>query len=196
MFNCTISGITCKFSLLFPAVLLLLLVLDGDGVALFCFSAAFLHESAHGIALCFCRIKPRALTLSFFGMRLDLPPRYQMTLLKTGVVAAAGPLCNVCCAIILKGVGAPQSFAAAHLVLAVLNSFPVMPLDGGQITAAVCERVFSERVALRLENILFWLTWGILVFLGTAVFLHSRGNFTLFAVAVYIGMLHLFYKCD
>ena len=88
MFKCTISGITCRFSLLFPAALLCLLKMDTSGVVLFCYCAAFLHESAHGVALCLLRLKPQVLTVSFFGMRLDLPPSYEWSLAQTVIVAS------------------------------------------------------------------------------------------------------------
>lgn len=125
-----------------------------------------------------------------------MPPSYEMSLAQTIVIAAAGPLCNVCCVAVLHKAGAPTQFTAAHLVLAALNSLPVMPLDGGQIAIALCERVCSGDVAQRLESGLFWVTWSALIVLGTAVCIHSGGNFTLLAVAVYLGVLRLFYKCD
>lgn len=79
-------------------------------------------------------------------------------------VALAGPACNLlqalvwaCAALALRGLGVDEAFfvrmasagVAVNLVLCALNLFPLLPLDGGRVLAAL----LPVRIAYRFSKI-------------------------------------------
>ncbi len=118
------------------------------------FASVFLHEVAHAAtAQAFGRrVDEIALTLFGGHTRFD---GTKMTPGVSGVVAAAGPLTNVVLGLagyLALKVGVPDSIhdyvhwvMLANLLLAVFNALPGLPLDGGQVTAAIVWRISGKR---------------------------------------------------
>ncbi len=196
MLDIHIGGIHCKISLLFPAVLLLLLLTDTNGISAFGFLSAIIHECGHVAALLLFGEKPASLSVSVFGMRMTLPNSCNLSTWRRATVFAAGPFFNMICAGGFCLLRTPTVYAWIHLLLAVINSLPVLPLDGGQLMMTVLRRFFEEETVLRVMRGLHTaLSIGLLL-LGMAVLQHSGYNFTLLILAVYIGMLGVFCKID
>lgn len=195
MFSVKIGGITCRLSLLFPAVLLFLLWWDPSGLVLFGFVAAMLHELGHGLMCIVLHHKPRELMISFFGMRLTWSDGYRLSYRDEGLIALSGPLMNIACAGILHALNMPRPYILFHLALAVVNLLPIAPLDGERVAFALLGSVgFSQD---RIKAILRVVSQGcflMLVLLGVAVCMHSGHNATLLLFALYVGFLMLFHK--
>lgn len=192
MFDTTIGGIRCKISLLFPAVLLFLLMLDRTGLAAFGFSAALLHESGHAAVLWMIGEKPRMLAVSFYGMRLELEPRGR-PLWKELLLYLGGPIVNGLCAVGMHILGMPPLCGWLHALLAVFNLLPILPLDGGQVLYALLCRLVSLENAAAFMKIVFVMLLVPLAALGAALLWYT-GNFTLLVTALYVGMIGLFCK--
>ncbi len=185
-----IGGVTCSCSLLFPAVLLVLLLADDSGILGYGVLAALVHECGHLIAMLCVREKPQAITLSFYGIRIVWAYNSVCSGLTKAWVAIAGPLSNLLCAGLLCG-AENAMFRAMHLGLALFNLLPLFPLDG----AAALNGVLGERVT-RSEGYLMaeYTAYILLILCGTAVMLMNEHNPTLFFTSAYIFILRLFYK--
>lgn len=192
MLETSVGGIRCKISLLFPAVLLCLLLIDRTGLAAFGFSAAILHECGHVAALMLWREKPLSLTVSFFGMRMELKPRLR-SLRQELLLYAGGPLMNGMCAAVLYAAKMPSVFVWMHGLLAVWNLFPLLPLDGGQMLHCVLTACVSPQTVSRWMAGVFWVMTVPLAALSLLLWYHA-GNFTLLIVVGYLVSLKLFYK--
>jgi stage IV sporulation protein FB len=147
-----------------PSVLLLgglcLLFGEAEGLLL---AAALLcaHEAAHGLAARALGLQLLEIELAPFGGVAQIAGVEQAPV-REALVAAAGPLCNLCLAA-LGGLFAyclPEStpylagFIAANLILCLFNLLPAYPLDGGRLLRALllafCEFQTASRVAAGL----------------------------------------------
>jgi len=194
MLNIQIGGIHCKISLLFPAVLLLLLVGDDTGIACYSVLAAFLHECGHLIALCVCRGTVETLTISFYGMRLSLSQINRLSVGKAVTVYAAGPLVNILLCITLFILKGNTVVALIHACLAAMNCLPIMPLDGGQTVSCILHHVLPLEKAENLMKIISLITWSVMMLMGVMMLITTETNATLLITAVYVGVCTLFYK--
>lgn len=192
MLDTQFGGIRYKISLLFPAVLLFLLLIDHTGLATFGFLAAVIHECGHLVALRMMGERPRVITVSFYGMRMELPVGSR-ALWREIAIYAGGPLVNLLCAGGLFLMNVSPIYAWLHGLLAAVNLLPVMPLDGGQILRCVLEAVVSSDKAWRRLDVI---GWSMLVMLaaGGILLMIRTGNFTLSIMVFYLVMIKLFYK--
>ncbi len=192
MLEVIIGGIRCKVSLLFPAVLLLLLSVDRTGLAAFGFLAALLHETGHlTVLMCFGE-KPCCMALSFYGIRLDL--RFsKLTTMQELLLYGGGPFANILCAALLRLFDISPLYSVLHVSLAAFNLLPIMPLDGGQMVYCLVCRLKGPKAAYHVLNIAFVLIWLPLVALGMVLCVNYR-NFTLLFCAVYMTLVKVFYK--
>ena len=193
MLNVTISGIHCRLSLLFPAVLLYLLYTDQSGLSLFCFSAAIIHESGHLMAAYILSAKPKELTVSCFGMRLRVSDSLQHPSQEV-LIALAGPLMNLMHSVLLYVLPVNTIYAKLHIVMVVFNLLPVLPLDGGRILHAVIFDLFQPLIVARIETVVFACAFVPLFVLGGWLALTPPHNITLLIVGVYLLILKVFYN--
>ncbi len=194
MFSVRIGGVTCKLSLLFPAVLLWMLWWDRSGVVLLAVAAAFLHEGGHlATSLVFGK-HPRELSISFYGMRLTYDGTASMSWWQEGTVALMGPLVNLLCAIILGMCDVSEMFVLCHLGLAAVNLLPIGPLDGAVALSCLLHalQIASYRVD-RILHVCSCLCFACLCLAGFTVCAYN-GNITLLLFAMYTGVFVLFYK--
>lgn len=190
MLEFRVWGVRCRLSLLFPAVVTVLLLRQPDGLALSCLLASLIHECGHLLAMLALGVPPEDCTLGAFGARIRLGghlPGYGQNLL----ISLAGPLTNLLAAAILFMVGNITA-AVVHLTLAGLNLLPAAALDGGQILhGCLCLlglepwsggilRFTSAAVLLPLAAASLWL------------FLQGGGNPTLLLVSSYLAGLVFF----
>lgn len=184
------GGIRCRLSLLFPALLTVLLLWQPDGLAVSCVLASVIHEGGHLTAMLCLGYPPRACTLGAFGMRIRLGarlPGYGHNLL----ISLAGPVTNLLSAAVLFILSCPLQ-AAVHLTLAGFNLLPAAALDGGEILrCSLCLLGFEAlaQPALRLTSALVLLP---LAAGSLWLFLQGWGNGTLLIVSVYLVLLVFF----
>ena len=191
MFEWTLGGVRCRISLLFPALLAVLLTVQPDGLAVTCLLAAGLHEGGHLLAMRCLGYPPTACTLSAFGVRLELSGERLPGYVHNWLISFAGPAANGLAALCLWMLNRPQA-AMVHVVLACFNLLPAGALDGGQMARCLLCLHGGERQAER------WLpVFSAVVLLPLAVFsfylfLSGQGNGTLAVVSVYLVLLLFF----
>lgn len=101
------------------------------------FIALCVHEIGHIIAAIILRIKYERVKITVFGFNLKADIRNVTTLRKV-VLFIAGPFFNIVCYFIFLSTKYME-FAQMNLFLSLVNLFPIMPLDGGNICKAMME---------------------------------------------------------
>lgn len=135
--------------------------------------AAGLHELGHLIIARILNIRIESLELSIFGALIktsNLSCSYK----KEALLAFAGPVCNIVCAVIsILLLSHFQSeflsvFFAASSGLAMVNLLPIKNFDGGRILSSVILRRLSPRAAhciVEFSSFLFlFLIWSVSVY--------------------------------
>ncbi len=168
----------------------------GAGSSAFFLGAVACHEFAH-IGMLFCLGSPPALIkLTALGCRM-VPNREKVLSYKQmALVSVSGPGINLLCAGVMALLGQENHpFFTASLILGILHSLPVEPLDGGMafhaLLCAAMKREQAAKISL-VVSLVFLLPMAVLGFL---VLLRTRYNFTLLAMSLYL-MLYLLLKRD
>ena len=192
MLKIFISGIEYRLSLLFPAAVVILLTLDQTGIAAWCLAASVMHEFGHFAAMYAFGSRPSSVNIGFFGVAVKRNPGISVNHAESMLIALAGPAVNLVSFIILYSLTGWTVPVIVHLIMALFNLLPVESLDGGQaLYYAMAEPLGEEKA----ERVVFLMSVLLLIPLATAGFfllLHSRYNFTLLAVSLYLGLLIAF----
>jgi len=172
----------------FAAVVLLLLISSRAELWLF-WLAALLHELGHLAALYLLRGKAEQVRFRLTGAEICYSARgfsYGQEML----LALAGPGMNLLCAC-LGALAAGKwpfpmlyRFIGCHLMLALFNLLPVLPLDGGRVLKALLELRFplwGEQAARQISA-----AFGILFSAAGIWFLKNGGNPTLLCAGLAI----------
>lgn len=183
-------GVRYRLSLLFPALVTVLLLCQPKGPALACILGSVVHECGHLLMMWVVGLPPEDCTLGAFGMRLSLGarlPGYGRNLL----VSAAGPMANGVAACILYLLDKPTA-VAVHLLLMGLNLLPVSGLDGGEMLRCIlCLSGHPDGVGAVLR-VTSAVTLVPLAVIGVWLFWQGQGNVTLPLVSGYLLLLVFF----
>lgn len=188
MFEFQLFGVTVRLSVLFPAVVILLLSLDNVPV-LACLAASCIHEAGHALMMLAVRDRPCRVTVGIFGIRIERSSDRLLSYRAACLVSLGGPLANVICAVCLWD----HASAVIHIMLAICNLLPVCALDGGEALYAALCAMHDEEYAARIVNRISYVTVSVMALLGIAIWWVSGYNFTLFVLSLYL-LIFLFLK--
>lgn len=154
--------------------------------------SVLVHEAAHILLLLYFRYPPEQVKISGLGLGLRLPPGIAIPYGKSALVSLSGPCANLMLAAAAYGAGV-QTLFAINLSLGLFHLLPVPPLDGGlALKSALCFRYPPEK-AEKISFILSFLILLPVMLAGFLVLLHTKNNFSLLAVSIYL-MLYLLFK--
>lgn len=163
--NFTIKN--CKFVIDFSFVLVLSFsaLFDAQKVIMLVLYSS-LHEFGHLLVLLLCGGEPKTLTFSFYGLGLKYNDK--LSRVKELAVIIAGPLVNLILWLFTKD--------EINLLLFILNSLPLYPLDGGRVV-----RLFSYNLSKILSAIFIIIIFALSIYL--IVFCKS---FSLLFISIYL----------
>ena len=184
MLEFIVFGVTVRLSVLFPAVVILLLSF-GKMPVLDCLAISCIHEVGHALMMLAVRDRPCRVTVGIFGIRIERSPDRLLSYRSAYLVALGGPLINLVCAVCFFG----STSAVIHMVLAICNLLPVKSLDGGEALYAALCAVYPEERASRIVNTTSYVILAIMALFGVVVWWISSYNFTLLLLSLYLFIL-------
>lgn len=151
-------------------------------------ASAFIHECAHGIALCLSGGSLCGILFTACGIRLIPKKEHILSYGKELFVLFAGPLSNLLLFLVFHASEHTSQLALINLGIALFNLLPYSLLDGGCAVIAL-SRIFDceskIRLLLTIIHILFFvlslfctIIYG-LTFLPLAIFTLSYGIYDL-----------------
>lgn len=180
-----LGSVRWRVSLLFPALVTVLLLCQPEGLALPCLLASLIHECGHLLAMLLVGCPPESCTVGAFGARIVTDGRYQPGYGHQIAISLAGPGVNLLAAAGLWLAGCPRA-AAVHGVLGMFNLLPAAALDGGQVLRCLlCLGTTPERA----EWVLRAVSAAVLLPLAVGALylvLSGRGNGSLLIVCLYL----------
>lgn len=146
--------------------------------------AMALHEAGHLIALYATGGGMCGVRFRLAGMEMLRAPGLR-SYLSDAAVSLCGPACSLIGALgLLCPTPRMQTFAAASLLLGLLNILPIRTLDGGEaLYALLCRRTGPERAARTARRVSFLFVIPLWM-LAVWIMLMTGGNFSLFVLTV------------
>ena len=148
-------------------------------------AACILHELGHLAAISACGGAVTKLRLSAVGAEMVLDRKQMLSYGRELFCTLAGPCVNLTLALIGGWLGA-SVWAGLNLVLGCFQLLPVLPLDGGRAFYLLLCILIGEESAMTISAMLGRILSVGLVAAGTAQAVHTRGNFTLLLVGIWI----------
>ena len=185
-------GTEIYVSFLFAAVLAALLICDRTGLLLPTLIAVTVHESGHLVAMRLAGCAPKSIRLVPASVQITRPfcPKPQAEI----GIALAGPGANLCaalsCWMLHCQSGRPLWLVNTllHLLIGAFNLLPVAGLDGGTVLREGLQRRCSPKTACRIMRGVTAVTVALLIAGGIGLWRQNRGNYSLFAVALYLAV--------
>jgi Zn-dependent protease len=181
----------------FAAVAVLFLFYD-EKIALWGLYAAIIHEAGHLIAMFFCDIPVKSVTLYGAGISIDtkhsrdfLPCATELFILFAG--AAVNFAVCAYCAVFFEN-AAVKLFGAINLVIGLFNLLPLSSFDGGRIISALIRAICSIERAESLEHFRQNLELFIIPAAAVAFFILGNRNITLYMTLAYFMAVTFTYK--
>ncbi len=175
-----------KIDVTFAAAVTLTLILDESGIGALALFCCIIHELGHIVCLLLLGEKPKSLTLSFYGIKLERSGEYWGRARETAVYAS-GPAFNFLFALFMLPFGEKTKNAMMlSLLIGAFNLVPCRPLDGGNLLFLWLGGRMSEEKADKICFAISCIIVAPLAAAGMAVFTKT-GNATLLGVSFYLS---------
>ncbi|MBR4726352.1 MAG: hypothetical protein IK080_00500 [Clostridia bacterium] len=185
-----LGGVRVRIGVPFAATVTLMLLLDESGVCALGLLCAALHEAGHLLCLLALGEKPRSLTFSYYGVRLERSPCAAWQGVRELAVYASGPAVNLLAALgfRLLSLRLPGARLAADVsvLLGLFNLLPCRPLDGGNLLHCLASQRLPPAACDRLSRCVSALTLLPMAACGVWLLAHD-GSPTLALAAVYLA---------
>lgn len=166
-------------------------IFSGIGSGASCLGAVALHEASHLAAMVLLGERVSEARLSALGLRVMFDKETALSDLRQAAVSLAGPAVNWLSWGLAEVLGCGSApFASVSFALALVHSLPVEPLDGGLALRYFLRAIAGEQRSGEISRGVSAALLFPLSVLGFLVLLHTRYNYTLLLMSVYL-MLYL-----
>ena len=155
--------------------------------------AVFVHELAHLAALWVFGGKLRSFKPAPFGLCMEFDES-SLSLLGEGIVSIAGCVANVLSAALSIAIDKlfsidTSAFFTVSLLLAMLNSIPTEPLDGGRLLKIIITARYGPFVACRVMAVVTYMFGFAIFLLASYMLLVSASGIypLLFSIYIFAG---------
>ena len=184
-------GIRFKLCFSFAATVTLMLLFSRTSVALISFLSSIAHETGHVMCLFLFGVRPRSITLGFFGMRMICADENRLDYRRDAIFLLSGVAVNLfLIAVALPFCRAGSRFAdyvfAVNAVIALFNLLPVETLDGGKALYLFLCSKRTPAAAAKGICVTSYLTVAFLVGFGIYLYYCRRLSLSFAAVTVYL----------
>lgn len=156
--------------------------------------SVLLHECAHlGVMFLFRQI-PDCVSVSAFGMKIQLPTGQKLQYKHNIFISLAGPASNLLIGI-LAVLFAQNTLAVINFTLGCLHMLPIEPLDGGLALRSFLTQKLQPDKARKITVVTSLLLILPMATLGFLILFYTKYNFSLLALSLYL-MLYLVLKQD
>lgn len=154
------------------------------------FFASLIHEITH---LIFIRIFGRSLNFSLSPAGIDIGCLNKSFLPNSVLfIAFAGPLSNFLIFLLLSLLNLFFSspnisvIAQINLITAMINLFPIKPLDGYTIGQTLLQKKYSLKSVRKISSVFTCIFLIIMWIISLYLMLYFNNNFSLFAMCIYL----------
>lgn len=139
-------------------IIILISFLFSDKIKLFlmsyfvCYLFMIFHESSHILFATIFNKKIKKIKLSVAGVCVIFSNNDELNILKEIIIYIAGPLSNLCLALMFKNI---RFIFETNIFLCVLNLLPIYPLDGYNIIKIILKYYEKEVYLKYIDYIIF-----------------------------------------
>ncbi len=163
----------------------------GQGIILMSLVSTTIHEVGHLVFICIYRGKPQKIGVYFFEVKISSDDN-ESTWFQDLLITFAGIAANGVAAVVALSVnmavscGLLMDFFWCNVAIGLLNAFPFVSFDGGQLLLMVLSVFVQEKSALKIVNVASVVLFFPLVLAGIYILFNTRNNFSLLFVSVYL----------
>lgn len=173
-------------------------IFDKPSYIIIIFLSATLHELAHIFTVLLCKVQIKKIRILAFGAQIELVNHNTLSYKKEIFVALAGPFANLLFAMLTVfyqySCGTNeycQLFALCNVLLFLMNSLPIMPLDGGRALYALLLNSTNIVRAAFISDFISVLFTVPLLLLGFYILTITGYNFSLILISGYLLIIFL-----
>lgn len=175
----------------FLLLLAFIIAINGIKIVFLTYTACFLHELGHIIALKLCKCDIKKIRFLAVGLQIESNRLNNIGVLKQIFVFSSGVLINLFLVYLshflaYKGIRSYDFFifSALNFYLLVLNLLPISILDGGQILRIILNKIFKTDKACRIFDEISFLTTILLILFSFSLIF--KGNYAFFVTSIYL----------
>lgn len=178
-------------SVLFVAVIVVMLIFDKTGLCLYCLLSVFIHELSHLIVMKLEGCAPKEIRLT--PASVGIIRQFKCSVSSELKIAVAGPLGNVITGVLfvllflIFNKVLLLKIALLNFVCAVFNLLPVCGLDGGTIFICLMSKnSLSTKKPEQMLRLITLLISLLCIFFGTVLALNNTYNPSAFIIGIYL----------
>lgn len=170
----------------------LFVIWDKSSFILYIFAAAAVHEIAHLYAYLIFKAEIERIDVLPFGLSMKLKDASALTPRQEAVCASAGVVINLLTALCTYLASGTNFFFMCNLSLALINSVPVFPLDGGRVLYFAMLSIYSQPTAEKISTVVSAVSLIPLTAASIWLLLKTGFNFSLALIDAYLIFYFIF----
>ncbi len=186
-------GTEIYISLLFIAVITLMILFDKTGMAVPCLCAVSLHEIAHLFAMWVLECSPKRIKL--IPASIQISTSFTRPYKNDIIIAACGPCANLVLFLTLyfNYLAFKNEivlyYALINLLIGLFNALPVAGLDGGTILFSALSKKYSPNKAAIVLKLVTAIVAVAAIVCAIVLTVNGKLNITLYIIGIYLFIM-------